>query len=273
MIVADRQLIVAASDIGPAQKEGQDLEADLIQEINRLRLLLRQAGLDADRQSEHAAAIEQRHFRDVEVERAETRAARGDADELRHRLKNTLVVVQAIAHATLRSDVSIEHACAAFDSRLQALAHAHDILFESHWRSANVRAIIDGILAPYARRGRNCIRARGPEFNLAAKPALAFGLALHELGTNAAKYGALSNDKGHIEIGWAIHQGREFRLRWHERNGPRVSPPSRMGFGSRLIQRILAAEFSGVVALEFKPDGLACAIRAPVEELIGSEAS
>jgi len=271
MIAADRQLIVGG-DMGLGSGEERDREADLIQEINRLRLLLRQAGLDAERRSEQGAATEQQHVHDVEVERAETRAARGDADEIRHRLKNTLAIVQAIAHATLRSDVPMEHASAAFDSRLQALAHAHDMLFESDGRSASVRAIIDGILAPYSRRGRNRIRARGPEFNLAAKPALAFGLALHELGTNAAKYGALSNDGGHVEIGWTIPQGREFHLRWHERNGPRVSPPSRPGFGSRLIQRILAAEFGGVVELEFNPDGLACTIRAPVEALIGPRA-
>jgi two-component sensor histidine kinase len=271
--LANAQLIVAAGDMGMGQRKREDREADLIHEINRLRLLLRQAGLDAEHSSEQAAAIEQQHVRDVELERAETRAARADADELRHRLKNTLAVVQAIAHATLRSDVPVEDARAAFDLRLQALAHAHDILFESHWRSANVRAIIDGILAPYVRRGRSRIRARGPEFNLGAKPALAFGLALHELGTNAAKYGALSNNHGYVEISWTIHQGREFRLRWHERDGPPVSLPSRTGFGSRLIQRGLAAEFGGEVELEFKPDGLACTIRAPVGALTGSPSS
>ena len=267
MIAADGQLIVATGNVGAAQSEGRDREANLIQEIHRLRLLLRQAGVDAEHSAEQAAAIEEQHVRDVKLERAETRAARADADELRHRLKNTLAVVQAIARGTLRSDVPMPEACAAFDLRLQALAHAHDILFGSHWHCANVRVIIDGILAPYARRDRNCIRAKGPDFNLGEKPALAFALALHELGTNAVKYGALSNDRGYIEISWTIRQGREFRLRWHERNGPRVSPPSRSGFGSRLIKRSLAAEFEGVVELDFKPDGLSCTICAPVGAL------
>src|ERR1051326_2919946 len=122
MIAADAQLILAAASMGAVQSEG-NREADLVQEIVRLRSLLRQGGVDAERSSEQAAAIEERHIRDVELERAETRAARADADELRHRLKNTLAVVQAIAHATLRSDVPMHEACAAFNLRLQALAH------------------------------------------------------------------------------------------------------------------------------------------------------
>jgi two-component sensor histidine kinase len=102
------------------------------------------------------------------------------------------------------------------------------------------------------------IRAKGPDVILGAKPALALGLALHELGTNAAKYGALSNE-GYVEIAWTLAsapQGRQFRLCWHERNGPPVLTPSRTGFGSRLIQTNLAAELDGVVKLEHPPEGL-----------------
>jgi two-component sensor histidine kinase len=168
----------------------------------------------------------------------------------------------------LGPDVPAEDARSAFNSRLEALAHAHDILFRSNWARANLGTIIDGILAPYARRGRNRIRAKGPDVSLAAKPALALGLALHEVGTNAAKYGALSNDEGCIEIAWTVAphaQGREFRLRWRERNGPPVLPPSRTGFGTRLIQRNLAAEFDGEVELEYQPNGVECTICAPAE--------
>ncbi len=179
-------------------------------------------------------------------------------------------MVQAIANATLGLDVPREDARAAFSSRLEALAHAHDILFRSNWARANLRTIIEGILAPYAARGRNRIRAKGPEVSLSAKPALALGLALHELGTNAAKYGALSNDEGYIEIAWTLAprpQGPEFRLRWRERNGPLVLPPSRKGFGTLLIQRNLAAEFKGEVELEYQPNGVECTIYAPAEGL------
>jgi two-component sensor histidine kinase len=259
--------------MGNDQRHRQDREADLVREIDRLRFLLKTAGIDAERETE---ATEQRHVRDVAEERARTQAARADVDELRHRLKNTLAVVQAIANATLVLDVPMENARAAFNSRLEALARAHDILFQSNWARANLRAVIDGILAPYAARGQNRIQAKGPEVSLGAKPALAFGLALHELGTNAAKYGALSNDEGYIEIVWTLapdHRGREFRLRWRERNGPPVSPPSRTGFGTRLIKGNLAAEFKGEVELEYHPDGVECTIYAPAEGLglIGSQ--
>lgn len=250
------------------KRDRPDREADLVREINRLRSVLKQAGIDAEQSLKETLASERQHVRDVAEERARTEAARADVDEIRHRLKNTLAVVQAIANATLAPDVPIEDARAAFNSRLEALARAHDILFQSNWARASLRTIIDGILAPYAGRGRNRIRAKGPEVTLGAKPALAFGLALHELGTNAAKYGALSNDEGYIEIAWTLAphpQDHEFRLRWRERKGPPVLPPKRTGFGSRLIQRNLAAEFGGEVELTYHPDGVECTICALTE--------
>jgi two-component sensor histidine kinase len=256
--------------MGNEQRHHQDREADLVRETDRLRSLLKQAGIDAEKSSRETEATERRHVHDVTEERAKTQAARADVDELRHRLKNTLAVVQAIANATMVSGVSMEDARAGFNSRLEALARAHDILFQSNWARASLRTIIDGILAPYANNRRNRIRAKGPEVSLAAKPALAFGLALHELGTNAAKYGALSNDEGYIEIAWTLAsppQGGEFRLRWRERNGPPVSPPRHTGFGTRLIKRNLAAEFKGEVELEYHPDGLECTIYAPAQGL------
>src|SRR4029077_2537262 len=124
-------------------------------EIDRLRVLLKQAGIDAEQSLREIEVTEQRHVHEVTEERARTHAARADTDEIRHRLKNTLAVVQAIANATLAPDVAMEDARAAFNSRLEALAHAHDILFQSNWARVNLRSIIDGILAPYARRGRN----------------------------------------------------------------------------------------------------------------------
>ncbi|HLK83222.1 MAG TPA: HWE histidine kinase domain-containing protein [Xanthobacteraceae bacterium] len=261
--------------MGNEQQHRPHREADLIKEVDRLRSLLKQAGIDAEKSLRETEATERRYLSDVTEERAKTQAARADADELRHRLKNTLAVVQAIANATLASDVAMEDARAAFNSRLEALARAHDILFKSSWARVSLRAIIDSILAPYANRGRYRIRAKGPDVSLGAKPALAFGLALHELGTNAAKYGALSNDEGYIEIAWTLAsrpQGGEFRLRWRERNGPPVSPPGRIGFGTRLIKRNLAAEFKGEVELEYHPDGLECTIHASTHGLGLTEA-
>lgn len=256
--------------MGDNRRNHHDREAELVREVDRLRSLLKQAGIDAEQSLRETEASERRRVRDVTEERARTQSARADVDEIRHRLKNTLAVVQAIANATLDPDVPMADARAAFNSRLEALARAHDILFQSNWASADLRTIIDGILAPYARRSQNRIRAKGPEVALGAKPALAFALALQELGTNAAKYGALSNDEGHIEIAWTVTphlQGREFRLHWRERNGPPVLPPSHTGFGTRLIQRNLAAEFGGEVELAFQRDGVQCTICAPAEGL------
>src|SRR5262245_29781731 len=161
-----------------------------------LRAQLRKAGVDAQRSLDEAAATELRHGREMEAERAETRLARANADEMRHRLKNTLAIVQAIANATFRPGTPFELALDAFSARLEAIAHAHDILFESSWISANLRSVIEGILAAYAQSSPNRIRARGPDIDLSAKPALALALALHELATNAAKYGCIVEPTG-----------------------------------------------------------------------------
>jgi two-component sensor histidine kinase len=252
------------------QRELRHREATLIAELTRLRAQLRQAGVDAQRSSNEASAVERRHTQDIAAERAETHAARAEADELRHRVKNTLAVVQAIANATLRAETPLEEARAAFNARLEALAHAQDILFESSWINVDLKSIIEGILAPYMETDRNRVRARGPDINLGEKPALALALAFHELATNAAKYGALSNDDGYVEIAWTlapVTEGEELRLRWHERNGPPVAPPTRKGFGSRLVERNLADEFNGTVQLEFQPEGLTCTICAPAQEV------
>jgi two-component system, chemotaxis family, CheB/CheR fusion protein len=269
-VIMAESLSSTPAAMGNSRQYHYHREEELVREVDRLRLLLRQAGIDAEQSLRETEASERRHVRDVTEERARTQSARADVDEIRHRLKNTLAVVQAIANATLDPDVPMEDARAAFNSRLEALARAHDILFQSNWASADLRTIIDGILAPYARRGQNRIRAKGPDVTLGAKPALAFALALQELGTNASKYGALSNDEGYIEIAWTLVprlKGREFRLRWRERNGPPVLPPSHTGLGTRLIQRNLAAEFGGEVELAFQRDGVQCTICAPAEGL------
>jgi two-component sensor histidine kinase len=142
------------------KRDRQNCEADA-REIDRLRFLLKQAGIDAEWILREIEETEQRHVREVTEERART-------DEIRHRLKNTLAVVQTIANATLAPDVAMEDARAAFNSRLEALSRARDILFQSNWARADLRTIIEGILAPYAERGRNRIRANGPEVSLGA---------------------------------------------------------------------------------------------------------
>jgi two-component sensor histidine kinase len=253
---------------GSRQAESWD-ESDLMAEIARLQTLLREAAAEIQIGKNNASESESRHASELGAERSRTKAARSQADESEHRVKNTLATVSAIANATLRPDVPYEQARAAFNSRLQALAHVQDMLFKTNWSDAKLKSLIDGIIAPHAASRSGRIRVRGPETTVRAEFALVLALALNELATNAVKYGALSNGAGYVEIAWT--QQAEFHLRWHERNGPPVTPPSRKGFGSRLIQDTLPAQFNGTVELEFEPGGLICTMRMPAEKSLAIE--
>jgi len=180
--------------------------------------------------------------------------------ELQHRVKNTLAMVQAIASQTFREAGPEERE--AFTARLIALGSAHDLLTQANWARASLRDVVSAALLPHASaEGR--FEVAGPDFELASKPALGLSLALHELATNAAKYGALSGEEGHIAIAWEIAENN-LRFRWTETGGPFVSPPNHKGFGSRLIERSLAADFRGRVRLDFRAEGLVCDIEAPL---------
>ncbi len=177
--------------------------------------------------------------------------------EIKHRVKNTLGTIQAMVMQTFRSADKEEHA--AFVSRLHALSAAHDLLTLKNWQHARADEIIDRALAPFSAGGTR-IETSGPSVELNPSRALTIAMLLHELGTNAVKYGALSTDAGHVSLIWTIEQDGEQRrlsLTWTEVGGPKVEPPGRKGFGSRLIERALQAE-SGSAALEFEPSGLVC---------------
>ena len=181
-------------------------------------------------------------------------------NELNHRVKNTLASVQAIAFQTLKGDLSLDEARARFESRLMALSRAHNLLTEQNWgRAALERVVRDATehLSGDARR----FAVEGPAIWLAPRAALALSLALHELGTNAAKYGALSAEGGTVAIRWS-EEGETLRLEWKEREGPPVTAPSRRGFGSRLIEQGLESDLEGRVELAFEPDGVRCSIDA-----------
>ncbi|MDB5641692.1 MAG: blue-light-activated histidine kinase [Hyphomicrobiales bacterium] len=188
------------------------------------------------------------------------------AHELQHRVKNTLAVVQAIAYQTFR-DVAHADANAAFMARLVALGQAHDRLTETSWTAAPLSAVIEGALQAH-QTGAARQQISGPELQIGASPALSLSLALHELATNAVKYGALSNDSGRVDVTWSVNQGM-FRLLWSESGGPVVAPPTRRGFGSRLVERSLTSEFGAEVVLSFGSEGLRCEVTAPLEALRG----
>ena len=187
------------------------------------------------------------------------------SDELNHRIKNTLAVVSAIAQQTIRGD-DVAAARDAFTSRLITLSAAHDILTQTSWVSAPIAHVVEGALAPH-RTDRERIRITGPDLMLPPKPALSLALALHELATNALKYGALSNDAGSVDIAWRS-EGGTFRFTWTEKNGPTVTgAPTRKGFGTRLIDGVLAHDFGGAVTTRYEPGGVVCELRSPLDRL------
>ena len=194
--------------------------------------------------------------------------------ELQHRIKNSLAMVAAIANQTIRGD-DMEAARSAFTARLITLSHAHDILVQTSWVSAPIKDVIEGALRPH-RSDQDRVKVSGPEMLLPPKPALAIALAVHELATNAAKYGALSNDEGKVNIVWEANAGGpepSFSFNWVEQGGPRVAEPepSKRGFGTRLIERMLKNDFDGEVLLDFKADGLVCTLSAPLKKLTTPE--
>lgn len=190
-------------------------------------------------------------------------------EELKHRVKNTLAMVSAIAAQTLRG-AGADAAVAAFYGRLAAFGKAHDALTATTWATAAVHGVIAGALAPY-RTGEGRISISGPETIIGSKQALSLALAIHELATNAVKYGALSNEQGRIEVSWneELENGAPvFRLVWRERDGPPVSPPTKKGFGSQLLTRVLTGDFGGTIDIVYEPTGLVCRLTAPKAKIV-----
>jgi PAS domain S-box-containing protein len=191
--------------------------------------------------------------------------------ELSHRVKNSLAMVQAIASQTLRNATSLEQAGEIFSGRLAALSRAHDLLVGGDWANAGLADIVGSVLGIQGEPGRFTIQ--GPDVVLGPKAALALTLILHELFTNAVKYGALSNANGRIVLAWRIDDidgERQFRLRWQEHDGPPVTQPTRRGFGSRLIERTFPS-VRGRSETAYPPAGVIFTLDAPLDALRDGE--
>jgi PAS domain S-box-containing protein len=180
-------------------------------------------------------------------------------DELNHRVKNTLATVQAISQQTLRGASDPAAFAKAFEARLLALSQTHNALTDGQWAGAGLRHILDLELLPH---GSERVRLDGPDVHLPARMALSLGMVFHELATNAAKYGALSQD-GRLSVSWR-RQDSGLAFTWRETGGPVVAPPTRRGFGSRLIERSLTGELRGKFEIDYRPEGVACAFWAPL---------
>ncbi|MCJ2068607.1 PAS domain S-box protein [Methylobacterium sp. J-030] len=191
------------------------------------------------------------------------------AEELTHRVKNSMATMQSIAHQTLRNAATLDSALETLDARLASLAAAHDALTREGWGGASLGEIIEGALQPFRNGAARRFTVAGPHVWLSPRASLAFVLALHELATNAVKYGALSNDVGRVVLDWGLDEdGPPARLwlRWEEHGGPTVAKPVRSGFGSRMIERALAMELGGTASVEYRPDGVVFTLEAPVPE-------
>jgi two-component sensor histidine kinase len=178
---------------------------------------------------------------------------------LHHRVKNMLATVQAIMGSTARVSTTIEEFQQALTGRIVALARTHSSLAEDEWQSVSLRNLLCNELEPYDDGSPNRISLQGPAADLPSSIALPLGMAVHELTTNAVKHGALSVLGGSVAVSWALigeQQCRELTIEWTERDGSTVIPPTRTGFGSRLLERVLTNQINARVMISYNPEGL-----------------
>lgn len=213
------------------------------------------------------------------VSRDITRAVRDEeqarllGDELQHRVKNTLAMVQAIVRQTLRGAESTEAAMESIEMRLVALGRTQTMLTQDGWTTSDLQSVIHAALGPHD-DGTERFRIAGPGIQLHAQAAMSLALVLHELATNAVKYGALSVPDGWVEIGWTVKadgggdsQVKRLNLLWRERDGPPVRTPEKRGFGSRLIEQSLSGALKGTAVINYQHEGVTCRIVGTVEAL------
>ena len=184
--------------------------------------------------------------------------------ELNHRVKNTLANVLSIVSLTRRRADSIDSFAESLDGRIRALSATHDLLTQSEWGTTPVRSVIEVEMAPYAQGRDSVVEMDGPHVELAPNDALSMGLAIHELATNAAKYGALSAAEGKVEVNWDLVSDNLVRVQWRESGGPPVPQDRKRGFGTDLIEKIVAHELRNPVELIFEQSGLRCTMLIPV---------
>jgi PAS domain S-box-containing protein len=185
--------------------------------------------------------------------------------ELDHRVKNNLAAVISMAHQMLAKPGSFEEFRRSFTGRIQAMARTHEALASSKWEGIDLTQLLTMTLAPYEVTGNDRVRLSGPTVVMPARTASPVCMALHELTTNAAKYGAFSTPNGRLEVEWSTtHDGPSVELRWRELDGPPVKPPERRGFGSELIEGLLVYELGGRVSVDYPPTGVVCRLVIPL---------
>ena len=209
-------------------------------------------------------------IRDVSIHRKREDHVRFLMRELTHRSKNLLAVIQAMARQSMAKDLSPEEFVRRFTDRLQGLAGSHDLLSAVEYKGASLLALIRSQLSHYEELFGTRIVLDGAELTLRPEAAQNIGVALHELSTNAAKYGALSNDAGVVRITWTIveDEPRILTLRWQESGGPPVLTPTRRGFGRVVMDRITGQALDGKSEIRFEPDGVVWSLIAPTRSTL-----
>jgi len=244
---------------GPSPRSAQ--EAVLSAENDSLRLLLEQAGIDAETLLAQAGI-------DAKEREAADKLQKLILGELHHRIKNTLATVSAIASQSLRAATSIEHGQKAIEGRLLALGRAHDLLMQVSWANASLTHTFSGATEPYDSRGARRFHFNGPDIRITSGAAIALAMTFNELCTNTTKFGALSVPAGRVEIAWTIEQEKQrLRLTWTERGGPAVKPPTRRSFGTRMMES-LGQQLNGQVQLAYEPSGFIYSLDVPLSSII-----
>ena len=230
---------------------GDGMRSSIDGEPDDLKQLLAQAGLDAE-----ASSLASK-LQDLVIR------------ELHHRAKNTLAIVSAITSQSLRTAKSLEHAAKSISERLRALGTAQDLLMREHWAGADCKTLIERAVEAFQSKGLDQFTLVGGTVPIASGPALALSMMIHELCTNALKYGALSVQTGRVEVTWAIalDEPRRFILTWSEIDGPTVESPGQKSFGSRLIEQALPGQLNGAARLQFLPTGLVCGVNIPLSSM------
>jgi two-component sensor histidine kinase len=184
--------------------------------------------------------------------------------ELHHRTKNLFAVVQSVVSRSFAGKLTVKDAETAVKNRLRSLAETHALLVEKDWSGADLAAVVRTEMSPYPDR----VTVDGPTLMLSSQAAQNFALAVHELATNAAKYGALSNQTGWVHISWSVLQtngDKQFSFRWQEQNGPAVEPPTIKGFGAVVLEQVMAEYFDVPPKIEFAPSGVCYELKGSVE--------
>jgi two-component sensor histidine kinase/CheY-like chemotaxis protein len=259
LLLVDDAVLRTASEPLPRSTQ----EAVLSAENDSLRLLLEQAGIDAQLLLAQAGI-------DAKEREAADKLQKLILGELHHRIKNTLATVSAIASQSFRTATSIEHGQMAMEGRLLALGRAHDLLMQISWSNASLTQTFIGATEPYDSQGARRFHFNGPDIKITSGAVIALAMTLNELCTNTTKFGALSIPSGRVEIAWTMdEQKQRLRLTWTERGGPPVRTPTRRSFGTRMMES-LGQQLNGQVQLAYDPSGFVYTLDVPLGSIIAA---